>query len=106
MSLIHIVYLIGTAAALVAGIPQLRKLLATKQADEFSISTWTIWMISQVTALVYALSTGDLLYAAVSILWLTFYVFMITLILKYRTTPRFVLKKPNLRRLTTLFSEN
>ncbi len=85
MNLFHLFYLIGTAAAIVAGIPQLRRLLITKQADEFSIWTWIIWLFSQITALAYGWSTGDLLYSAVALFWLSFYTVMVTLIIKYRS---------------------
>jgi hypothetical protein len=77
--------MIGTSAAICAGIPQLRKLILAKQADEFSISTWLIWLFSQTAALAYALSMNDILYAIVSAFWLTFYAAMVILIFKYRT---------------------
>jgi uncharacterized protein with PQ loop repeat len=103
MNLFHLFYLIGTAAAVMAGVPQLRKLLITKRADEFSISTWIIWLSSQVTALAYGWSTGDLLYAGVSLLWLTFYAAMVILIFKYRSRSP-VTDMTNLRRLARYFS--
>lgn len=79
--------MIGTAAAVCAGIPQLRKLFISKQADEFSMSTWLIWLFSQVTALGYALSMRDMLYASVSAFWLAFYALMVAMIFKYSRNP-------------------
>jgi uncharacterized protein with PQ loop repeat len=76
--------MIGAIAAVFAGVPQLRKLLQSKQADEFSVPTWTIWLFSQVAALMYALSIHDLLYTLVSAFWTVFYAFMVVLIFKYR----------------------
>jgi uncharacterized protein with PQ loop repeat len=78
--------MIGTAAAVLAGLPQLRKLFLSKQADEFSMSTWLIWMFSQITALGYAISMRDVLYACVSGFWILFYGVMVTLIFKYRNS--------------------
>ena len=82
---LHFIYMLGTAAAIIAGIPQLRKLITTKQADEFSIPTWLIWLLSQITALSYAISMHDLLFISVSAVWFGFYVIMVSLIFKYRT---------------------
>lgn len=84
MHIYHVLYLIGTGAAIFAGLPQLRKLFLAKQADEFSISTWSIWLFSQITAFAYALSMKDMLYAMVSLFWLCFYAVMVTMIFKYR----------------------
>lgn len=85
MYIFHIFYMIGTFAAICAGIPQLRKLFLSKQADDFSVSTWLVWLFSQVTALGYALSMHDMLYAGVSAFWLSFYAVMVAMILKYRS---------------------
>jgi hypothetical protein len=77
--------MIGTAAAVYAGIPQLRKLFISKQADDFNMQTWLIWLFSQVTALMYTVAMHDVLYACVALFWLSFYLVMVAMIFKYRT---------------------
>lgn len=93
MPLIHILYILGSIVAISAGVPQLRKLIATKQSDELSLTTWVTWTIVQSISLLYALEVGDALYAAMCAAWISFYVVMVMLILKYR-------------RQTALFSES
>ncbi len=87
MNIFHVFYLIGAAAAIFAGFPQLYKLFKSKQADEFSMSTWMVWLFAQVTGFAYALSMKDKLFAAVSLFWLAFYAVMVTLIFRYRNSP-------------------
>jgi lipid-A-disaccharide synthase-like uncharacterized protein len=86
MNIIFIIYLLATTASIAAGAPQLKRLVATKRSDEFSLVTWVIWLLAQVVQLIYALSVSDRLYAIVCILWLTFYIFIVSLIIKYRHT--------------------
>ena len=84
MNLIYLFYLFATVTAISAGIPQLRKLIITKQSDEFSLATWVIWLAAQLMSLVYALAVKDKLYASMSALWVAFYVIMVALIVRYR----------------------
>lgn len=84
MPLIHILYILGSIVAISAGVPQLRKLIATKQSDEFSLATWGLWAAMQSISLLYAIEVKDTLYAAMSVAWILFYLAIIVLILKYR----------------------
>lgn len=84
MNPIYLFYMLATAVAISAGIPQLRKLMLTKQSDEFSLTTWVIWLVAQLMSLLYALTVKDKLYAVVCTLWAAFYVVMVVLIIKYR----------------------
>jgi uncharacterized protein with PQ loop repeat len=84
MNVIFIIYLLATTASIVAGAPQLKKLVTTKRSDEFSLATWIIWLLAQVVQLIYALSVSDRLYAVVCVCWLTFYVLIVGLIIRYR----------------------
>lgn len=84
MNPIYLFYMLATAVAISAGIPQLRKLIITKQSDEFSLTTWVIWLVAQAVSLLYALTVKDKLYASVCTLWVAFYVIMVTLIVRYR----------------------
>lgn len=105
MNVFHLLFLLGTIAAIFAAIPQLRKLLVAKQADEFNASTWMIWLLSQVTALAYALSEGDVLYSMVAACWLIFYAGMIALIFRYSGRTRSI-RSSSLRRFVRYFSSN
>jgi uncharacterized protein with PQ loop repeat len=84
MSIIHFLYALAATVAIYACLPQLRKLTQTKQSDEFSLSTWVIWLVTQGVAVLYAITISDPLYATVSVVWLGFYALMVTLIVKYR----------------------
>ncbi|MNH50542.1 hypothetical protein D3C73_21670 [compost metagenome] len=84
MPLIHILYILGSIVAISAGVPQLRKLIQTKQSDELSLTTWTTWAAVQSISLLYAIEVKDTLYAIMCAAWIAFYIVMIVLILKYR----------------------
>ncbi len=84
MNIIFTAYLLAAFVAIGAGAPQLKKLIVTKRSDEFSLPTWIIWMLAQVVQLVYALSVNDKLYALVGAMWLSFYVLIVGLIIRYR----------------------
>lgn len=76
--------MLATATAICAGAPQLRKLLVTKQSDEFSVTTWVIWLVAQAVSLIYAISIKDPLYTTVCALWTAFYIVMVGLIIHFR----------------------
>lgn len=84
MTIIHLLYAIAATVAIYACLPQLRKLTQTKQSDEFSLSSWVIWLVTQGVAVIYAITISDPLYAVVSSVWLGFYGLMVALIIKYR----------------------
>jgi uncharacterized protein with PQ loop repeat len=84
MTIIHLLYAIAATVAIYACLPQLRKLTQTKQSDEFSLSSWVIWLVTQGVAVIYAITISDPLYAVVSSVWLGFYGLMVALIVKYR----------------------
>lgn len=91
--IIHFLYATAATIAICACFPQLRKLVETKQSDEFSLPTWTIWLVTQGVAIVYAASIGDLLYTAVSVVWFAFYALMVGLIVRYRRVARLAVAK-------------
>lgn len=78
-------YITGALIALCAGASQLRQLLVSKASDEFSLSTWFVWLGTQCTALLYTVSIGNILMVAVNCAWITFYAVMVMLIVRYRT---------------------
>ena len=85
MEIISIVYVIGVIVAISASVPQVTKLYKTKQSDEFQLSTWVTWTVTQTTSLVYVASIGNLLMTLANVCWVSFYVVMSYLIIRYRT---------------------
>lgn len=83
-------YILATALAItgclsvIAVIPQLLQLLKIKRSDEFSLISWTTWLIYQVVSVLYTISIKVWVYAAINILWVLFYATMVYLIIKYR----------------------
>jgi len=84
MRAIEIIYLVTTFASVFTALPQVKQLLAMKDSDEFNLFTWVAWFLAQVAALFYSLSIHSLPYFMVNIAWISFYIAMISLIIKYR----------------------
>lgn len=78
------VYFASSAIGIIAMIPQLRRLIITKQSDGLSLTTWGTWACCQIISLIYALSVGAHAYALVCTIWIAFYWAMTILIIKYR----------------------
>lgn len=77
-------YFASSTLGIIAMIPQLRRLIITKQSDGLSLTTWGTWACCQVVSLIYALSVGARAYAIVCVVWIAFYWTMSILIIKYR----------------------
>ncbi len=84
MKFIELIYIGTTFASVLMSLPQLRQLWRIKNSDEFSLSSWIAWLIAQLSSLVYAIAIKSTPYLIVNALWLSFYVMMILLIIKYR----------------------
>lgn len=84
MAIIQILYIIAGIVSIGAGIPQLRKLIAMKDSDEFSFSSWSLWLCTQSISTLYFITLGDLLAIIVAAAWTTFYALMLGLIIYYR----------------------
>ncbi|HET7320414.1 MAG TPA: PQ-loop domain-containing transporter [Candidatus Saccharimonadales bacterium] len=84
MRIIVTLYLITTIASVVASAPQIRQLLRMKNSDEFNLYTYNSWFIAQIISLVYAVAIRSIPYILVNILWVGYYIVMITLIVRYR----------------------
>ena len=82
--MIELAYLIASLASIGAMAPQIRQLLVTKQTDELSLLSWTIWAVAQVIATIYAISIHALPFIIMSSTWLLYYLCMVGLILYYR----------------------
>lgn len=87
MHSIELLYLMASFASIVAMAPQIKQLFIAKESDELSLTTWIIWTTYQSIALVYSISLGLIIYSLVNLAWVSFYLVMLTLILKYRKKP-------------------
>jgi hypothetical protein len=84
MHIIEITYLALSVASVIAMVTQVKRLLITKQSDELSLATWVMWATYQASALVYSISLHAVAWLATNIAWVSFYVIMLALIIKYR----------------------
>lgn len=88
MHFIETIYLLASTASVLAMAPQVRRLLITKQSDELSLFTWSIWTAYQFISLIYSVTIHAVPFLIANIVWLTFYVVMVALIIKYRSKIR------------------
>jgi uncharacterized protein with PQ loop repeat len=84
MNFIVLIYIGTTLGSVLAALPQLKQIWKMKNSDEFNLLSWVSWALAQLTALFYSLYLHSIPYLIVNILWLSFYVTMIGLIIKYR----------------------
>ena len=90
MLILQILLTLSAIVAISAGIPQLIKLIKTKNSDEFNLGTWAMWVATQSVSTAYAISIKDPLLITINAAWVLFYFIMTMLIVRY--SPR--LKRP------------
>ncbi len=93
MFIIQTVYIIGAIVAIAACLPQINQLRISKASDELSLPTWSVWLITQATSLLYVTSLGNALLIVVNSIWVTFYLVMVLMIVHYRHIRPLVLKR-------------
>ncbi len=84
MHLFEVVYLSATTIALLVCIPQMRQIIVAKHSDEFSLTTWGMWIFTQSISLMYVASLKQTILVIASALWTLFYICMVALIVYYR----------------------
>lgn len=89
---IQFLYVVAGFIALSAGALQLSKLLKKKNSDEFNLGTWLLWSGTQSITTLYALSLGDPLFTFISASWVTFYLTMSVLIIRYSSSRQTLFK--------------
>lgn len=82
--MIQTIYLISSSIGILAMIPQLVRLIKTKQSDGLSLTTWGTWACCQMVSFAYAISINARAYIIVNLFWISFYWAMAFLIIKYR----------------------
>ena len=86
MNILVVILLVAGTASVVASIPQLVRLIRLKHSDEFSVISWSVWLLYQVVSLIYAFSINSVPYIVINLLWVIFYISMIVLILRYKSS--------------------
>jgi uncharacterized protein with PQ loop repeat len=84
MHAVELIYLITTFTSVFTALPQLKQLWRMKNSDEFSLFSWVAWCLSQIAALFYSITIHSIPYLLVNIAWISFYLLMISLIIKFR----------------------
>lgn len=84
MDILAIGYAAASITQILAGIPQIRKLVKAKNADAISFTTWGMWGMTQSLCLAYNIRNGDPVLISMSMLWMAYYIVMIILIACYR----------------------
>lgn len=84
MGIIESIYMAAAIISMGACVPQIRRLILTKNSDGFSVPTWVMWAGTQVVTLAYVISIHAVLMIVVNIVWVTFYGTMTALIIHYR----------------------
>ena len=86
MNQLAILLLVSGSASVLAVIPQLVKLIKLKHSDELSLVSWVVWFLYEVISLMYAFSINSLPYIIINALWVVFYIAMIILIVRYKSS--------------------
>lgn len=84
LEIVSFTYISAQLMSLIMSWPQLHKLLVMKNADEMSLLTWSMWLFAQTITTVYAVFSMQMLWSAVSLVWMAFDIAMVVLIVRYR----------------------
>lgn len=87
LSLIVPIYSVAGVFAIAVSFPSIVQLIKTKRSDELSLFSWVGWFVYQSIALVYSIYLLAYPLIFVNSLWISFYLVMIYLIIKYRRQP-------------------
>lgn len=79
-----ILYIIAVTVQLAGGIPQVIRLLQTRQSRTMSLTTWGLWLLAQMIVTVYIATREEWLMMIVSIGWVILYAAIVYLIVYYR----------------------
>lgn len=77
-------YIVAQTLSISLSWPQIRKLYRAKQSKELSLTSWSAWTVSQSITLFYGLVSHQYIWVAASVLWLSFYISMVSMIVRYR----------------------
>lgn len=87
MYILGILYITAAFVAIGACIPQIVQLVKLRRSDEFELSTWAVWLLTQLVSVAYVASLGNVLMIIANSAWVSFYAVMVYLIIHYRLRP-------------------
>lgn len=93
IDLLAIGYAAASITQILAGVPQIRKLVKAKNTEAISFTTWGMWGATQGLCMAYNIRNGDAVLIWMSTLWMVYYLIMIALIAYYRWPHHFVILK-------------
>lgn len=77
-------YIVASYIDIFAIVPQIAKIIITKNTKDISLTMWVMWLFSQSIVTFYTFRQGDDLMKLVSFGWLIADISLITIILYYR----------------------
>lgn len=84
MDIFGIAYMVASTSQIVAGIPQISKVVRAKSSRELSLTSYGSWSVTQFVCLAYTINTGDFVLMSMSALWTVYYLVMMSFITYYR----------------------
>ncbi|OGL34295.1 hypothetical protein A3F64_02545 [Candidatus Saccharibacteria bacterium RIFCSPHIGHO2_12_FULL_42_8] len=88
LEIVSFSYILAQMVSLVMSWPQLHRILVLKEAEEFSLTTWSMWLAAQTVTTIYSAMAHQLLWFIVSVIWMIFDIAIVTLIIKYHVRIR------------------
>ncbi len=84
MNILALIYTIACIAQIIAGLPQINEIMRKRNSEELSLTTWSMWLLTQVFCFTYMVSTKNIVLMSMSALWLLYYGAMLGVIVYYR----------------------
>lgn len=85
-TLLTILGVTGNLLVVISYLPQIKKLLITKRAEDLSLSMWVMYTLGDILLLIYSISTGDVIFTALFTLFTVENVVVLYLAIKYSKT--------------------
>lgn len=89
MNILALSYILASSIQILAGIPQVVKVVKARDAGSLSFSSWAMWGMTQGICLMYSISTGNPILYGMATLWMLFYATMVGVIAYFRWPERF-----------------
>lgn len=74
---------VGNILVVVSYLPQIRKIIVTKSAEDLSLGMWGLYVLGDLCLLIYSISTGDSIFTALFTLFTVENLVVFYLALKY-----------------------
>lgn len=89
MTTLEMIGFVGTILVVSAYIPQIVRLLKTKNSAGISISAWIVWLVGTFMISAHAIKTGDMVFILLQGLTLILVAAVLILALRYKNRPSF-----------------